>query len=301
MLFSLAGMSLARIADLSDSFGSRLPGFTSQWAVGIGLAVVIVVFLGLAASWIFDLNVAQFLGRGILVLLQLVFGAIILISSPILLAIVSAVRFLLQLLAPNLGEILEPADLDLSNQMLDDLQSQITDATRTDPRLFVMIGVLVLIVVVTIIQLRWRPFERITRGEEDSSNLEVNFRLPRTLKNIFPNRSRRKRRRTAKSLIAAARIRYTYAQLMDLCDKLGKPRPRSLTPTEFLPRMDSLFPPYHPELELITKAYNKVRYGELPETSKDIEDVLEAWKKISLFGKEILDERNKNLRRTASR
>ncbi|MEM5774968.1 MAG: hypothetical protein AAGU05_08215, partial [Anaerolineaceae bacterium] len=36
LLSSLAGLSLARVADLSDHYGGRLPGFNLQWAAGIG-------------------------------------------------------------------------------------------------------------------------------------------------------------------------------------------------------------------------------------------------------------------------
>lgn len=300
MLFNLAGLSLARIADLSDSYGGRLPGFNLQWAAGIGAAAILVVLLGWASSWLINLDVAQFLGRGLLVLLQLVFGAILLVLSPVLLAIVSAIQFLIQLLAPNLENLLEPAELEAGNQLLEDIQSQITDATHTDPRLFIMLGVLALIVIIAVLQLRWKPWQRLTRGEEGASDIDVEFSLPRAIRNLFPTRTGRKQRRTAKSLIAAARVRHIYAQLMDLCEKLGKPRPRSLTPNEFLPRMYTLFPLHEQELNLITSAYIKVRYGELPETSKEIEEVLDAWKKISLFGKEMLDERIKNLKRASN-
>lgn len=301
MLFILLGLSLARISDLSDTYGSRLPGFTPQWAAGIGLAAILVVVVGLGVSQIINLQVAKFFGRGLVVLLQLFFGAVVLITSPILLALLSVIRFLISLLAPNLGQLLDPAEMELGNQFLDDMQNQITDVTRTDPRLFVMIAVLALIIVLAIIQLRWNPFQRLARREEGASDLEINFKLPKNIRDLFPNRLRRKQRRSARSLIMAARIRYVYAQLMDLCDKLGKPRPRSLTPIEFLGRMHNIFPMHGAELSLITNAYVKIRYGELPETQKDIDEVMTAWKKVSQFGKEILDERRRNLRRTASR
>ena len=47
--------------------------------------------------------------------------------------------------------------------------------------------------------------------------------------------------RPARRLIAAARIRRIYTQLMDLCQALNNPRPESTTPYEFLPELGELF------------------------------------------------------------
>jgi hypothetical protein len=289
----LIALALARISDLSDSLGSRLPGFNLQWASGIGLAALCMVIISLLLSKIINLDVAEFLGSGLSLLIQLVVGAIVLITSPILLAVVAVIQFLFKLLAPNLNNMLNQTELDAGNKLLEDLQNQITKTTNFDPRLLIMIGVLLLIVILAILQLRWKPWQRITRGEDGLSETAGNFRLSNPLKNLFPSITQRRRRKSATSLIAAARIRHIYAQLMNLCEKLGKPRPRSLTPNEFLPQMYNLFPLNQKELGTITEAYINVRYGELPETNEDIREVLDAWQRISAFGKMTLDERSK--------
>ena len=54
---------------------------------------------------------------------------------------------------------------------------------------------------------------------------------------------------------------------------------------EFLPEMEELFPALSGELAEITGAYQKVRYGELPETSQDVEMVVMAWEKVKAAGK----------------
>jgi hypothetical protein len=87
-------------------------------------------------------------------------------------------------------------------------------------------------------------------------------------------------------LLAAARIRRIYAEMMELSDNLGKPRNPAKTPLEFLPALNELFPTLSVELANITQAYLQVRYGELPETRQEIEDVEKAWAIVHAQGQE---------------
>ena len=89
---------------------------------------------------------------------------------------------------------------------------------------------------------------------------------------------------------AAARIRQIYAGLMDLSARLERPRPEAQTPLEFLPALVALFDSQERELRLITEAYLRVRYGELPETRKEIDAVETAWKQIQAAGRRRLED-----------
>jgi len=93
--------------------------------------------------------------------------------------------------------------------------------------------------------------------------------------------------RPARRAIIAARIRRIYAQLLDLCAELGYPRPVSKTPLEFLPDMGELFIALIPQLDLITQTYVHVRYGEVPETSGEVEAIEAAWMQISEEGRRL--------------
>jgi hypothetical protein len=85
----------------------------------------------------------------------------------------------------------------------------------------------------------------------------------------------------------AARIRRIYILLMDLCEELGIPRPASKTPLEFLPEIGELFPAYISDLDLLTQAYVKIRYGELPETQKEVAAIETAWERIKEEGERL--------------
>ena len=86
--------------------------------------------------------------------------------------------------------------------------------------------------------------------------------------------------RPTRRLIAAARIRRIYTQLMDLCQALNSPRPESTTPYEFLPELGELFTAQTEDLRVITEAYVRVRYGEIPESKAEIEAVDSAWQRV---------------------
>lgn len=87
--------------------------------------------------------------------------------------------------------------------------------------------------------------------------------------------------------LAAAHVRRIYAELMDLFQALGRPRPLSRTPLEFLPAMKELLPAVREELDLITNFYTRVRYGDYPETMAEIEYVEKAWQLVLEEGKRL--------------
>ena len=65
----------------------------------------------------------------------------------------------------------------------------------------------------------------------------------------------------------------------------------SQTPLEFLPSLQGLFPDLMVELDTITEAYLRVRYGELPETASEVEYVERAWRLIQVEGQTKLREK----------
>jgi hypothetical protein len=89
------------------------------------------------------------------------------------------------------------------------------------------------------------------------------------------------RLRPAQRWMAAERIRRVYQQLMERCTALQHPRPPSTTPLEFLPELNELFPGKSDDLEIITRAYIRIRYGEYPETNQEVDQVELAWKRIA--------------------
>ena len=126
--------------------------------------------------------------------------------------------------------------------------------------------------------------------EEVATNLPLRaaLRFPRLFLRRFSGRLT-----SGGRLLAAARIRWAYAQLLGLCARLGKPRHASATPLEYLPLIQPLFSGEESTLETITQAYLKVRYGELPETYEEVQAVLLGWDRLQVQGKLLLKNQKK--------
>lgn len=95
------------------------------------------------------------------------------------------------------------------------------------------------------------------------------------------------RLRSGSRWLGAMRIRAIYARLMDLCDQMGAGRRKVETPTEFLTTLRQLFPQEDQETGLITEAYIRVRYGELPETHEQVKRVEDAWRTLKARAKDL--------------
>ncbi len=80
---------------------------------------------------------------------------------------------------------------------------------------------------------------------------------------------------------AAASVRRIYRQMLKTAEDVGFPRSESETPYEFLDTLAQAWPENTADSQLITQAYVKVRYGELPETQEELEALESAWQRIN--------------------
>ena len=78
----------------------------------------------------------------------------------------------------------------------------------------------------------------------------------------------------------AASIRRIYAQMVATAGRCGYPRADSETPLEYLPTLVEAWPDLGAQLGMITNAYIRAHYGELPETERELETIRMAWKRI---------------------
>lgn len=78
----------------------------------------------------------------------------------------------------------------------------------------------------------------------------------------------------------AASIRRIYRQMCAVADASGFPRLPTETPYEFLQTLAQTWPNNQQETRLITNAFVKVRYGELPESREELEEIRQAWRTL---------------------
>lgn len=78
----------------------------------------------------------------------------------------------------------------------------------------------------------------------------------------------------------AASIRRIYQQMSEAAAGAGFPRAASETPFEYLPTLAQVWPEHPGDSYLITQAYVRVRYGEIPETEAELDEIKAAWKRL---------------------
>jgi hypothetical protein len=289
-------MSASRISVIGTLRGGSVNPFDRRWFVG--MAAVMVFVVGFAAI------ISDFLSKSGFANFGSVFMGLF---ALIMVAILSPLIFILQYLFSNATGVssfareinrslieIRSAFSEVAGQLFDFLDR--AGIFGWAPRIKSVLLWSVILVAGFLILVgisRWLIKERPDRIEERESLMTrsgwlalllqaLQNRLQKMSEGLAGASNLRRRQR----LLAAARIRRIYAEMMELSDNLGKPRNPAKTPLEFLPALNELFPTLSVELANITQAYLQVRYGELPETRQEIEDVEKAWAIVHAQGQE---------------
>ncbi len=279
-LFFLAGLSsttLARMANLRinreiqrTSFGKRWLGFTGLVAVVIS-AIGFVIALLLAG---FGLEGAGQIIGGILAGI----GAVLV---TIMLPVLYVVEKILEGTAGAINSIFnQPKTVILQNSV-----SVVNDNTGkgTQPDLsqiaalldnlkyVVVVAVIAVIVFGIFMLLRNRAMSQIVEGEERESLDDADLRdsLGGLLRNGLAGLQNLLKTLgqfgVGRDLVNVLTIKRLYARLIAQAAEQGYSRGPAETPFEYQSALNKAFPGYSAEIELVTRAYVNVHYGELPD------------------------------------
>lgn len=78
----------------------------------------------------------------------------------------------------------------------------------------------------------------------------------------------------------AASVRRLYRQMCQAATTHGYPRGEAETPFEYLATLGRAWPEGTAEAQLLTAAYVRVRYGEVPETHEELAALKDAWRRL---------------------
>jgi hypothetical protein len=310
---SLIALGSARIFTITQLRGGTANPFDLRWFLGIFITTLVIVGLAGFLAWLFS-DRTSILG-GISSLAIGLFGIIMLI-------LVSPIIFLVE----RLSTAFPDASSTVQNMInaLGELRNTFSGLATNLSNIFNVPGLINWVQLLKPILLwgfvfavlaailfsisRWLFQERMSAQDERESiieNVDMIGMLRRAIRKRMDEFGQSLRSRTnlraGQRWLAAAKIRRIYSHLMELSTRLGETRPPAYTPIEFLPTLEGLLPEGADEMGVITDAYLRIRYGELPETNQEISLVEEAWERVNALGKEKYSQMSKNQRGVKSK
>lgn len=284
LFFALIGMSAARIASLGGERGGRIPRFGAGWFLSILFSAMGFVGLAIFIGWSASSRLVDWIIQGFIIIFAIISAGLVTLLAPLISMLsraIASIADILNQLAGRVGEIRLP-------KFMEDFMIQLGHVLeRAAPLLVAGRGLILVFIVLVVIAaillgLRFGILRHTTEEENDGETAESgsSSSLWQKLAQRLSSNLNALRMRSPGQVLAAARIRQIYRLLILYAKKRGLERQTSATPLEFLPQLALLFPELTIEIEQITLAYLRVRYGEYPETMQEVEKIQRAWEAI---------------------
>jgi hypothetical protein len=280
LFWALICMSATRITSLSDERSGRIPRFGSGWLLGILITALGFVGLAILAGWLASQRIVTWFISG----LALIFGAITALVFSLLTPLLTLLARFISEFIELLRQLVKRFSSTGVPETLQNLAEQLGQAVskaipfNIGSRMIIIAAVFFFIGFTLLLGIRFRAYQR-RMEEEENSQMDPSVgstTLQKMIQRLLPA-SLNIRLRSPGQILAAARIRYIYRRLIALSLKHGVERSPSVTPLEFIPQLSAIFPGETAAVELITAAYTRIRYGEYPETIREVEEVQRAW------------------------
>jgi hypothetical protein len=292
----LLSMGAARIATLIELRGGKQTLASRGWLVGLSISAVLVAGLSVLLSIILRGPIGQVVIHIFALILGLFSALMMLLLYPVALAIAYLIIYLQDRMLQTLLDSPLMNMLHQLQQIIDKLVNDNTPKLLAITRAIKPITMWTILIAITLgvaLAIGLRVYREIKHRMDNKTTQisaaevlqEVGKAARKRASELADELARRLRHTSAARWFRAARIRWVYTELMALCTRLKHPRHGAVTPLEFLPEMTILFPDHAADLDTITQAYLRVRYGEKPETSQEVKSVVEAWEKIKTSGK----------------
>ncbi len=294
--FGLLAVSMARAMSLREIWGEPL-SFGPRWTGAMVLAAGAVTMGGfLIAAMLSGLDAEQ-INSVVQPLITLFLLAFVLLMLPIFLILEPILRALIEALSSfgPLENVLQVPDVSSAVEQgqqpdtgpLAQMMRQVEHLINQLGGLQTCVGVFIVLLVVAAVLLTLRRRQRASLPlDEEREDLESDalgglrdmFRrglgaLNDALKSVGQFG-------LGRDLFAALTVRRVYTQMAALAARRGYPRTPSETPYEYQQTLAHAFPEGGAEVALITEAYVRVRYGEVPESAEALQAVVDAWQQL---------------------
>lgn len=289
----LLAVALTRIEEVARTEPSGAPPFGLNWIATLlatlGVAGVAVLLL----TRVLTVETVRWLLRPFAILLAVVFSAFGVLISLVVQYLVFPlfIRFFgsIPVEPPNLWPIEPFAEQKGPGRPIPPLNPELLHALR-----ILLVVALVLIAVWLLVRSfrGWRVRQYATAGGV-RERVTPRGTLAGDLAGFLRDGWRRLRRaadlRRRFRRYGTGSVRGIYANLLALLAAADHPRQPGQTPYEYEPIAGEVLPARKAEIEAITEAYVRVRYGELEVAPEELAHLQAAWKRIQADGEKLLE------------
>lgn len=291
MLFFLAGLTvitLVRAENVEQARSGNAATLNTNWFLVVsGAALLIIIVSTVISSVISGESLFAVMGWFSPLWRALQFGAavtgftLLQIAYPGLDFFALLVQFLSAIFGGILGQIsatlrdsgllegIAPPEIPTVEETIEVLEPTLGGKTLI---VIVMVGFVILIGLALARTYRKNTFS--TRETERSNKIHEESGEPGAGKRLL------ERFGLFRQWRAAASVRRIYRLMCKEAGTAGYPRSESETPYEYLPTLFKVWPAHAAETRLITEAFVRIRYGEVPETGEELEIIRNAWRTI---------------------
>jgi len=288
----LFAVALTRIEEVAQTDASGAAPLDLKWMITLGATLLAVGAVVLLAGQVITIDAVRWALRPLMTLLQIGLFVMVFLTTYVLMQF-------LPLLA-GLFDNLPRTELEETMQGWQDavrqpFEAEPTKGLQLSARLLEALQwtVIVLLVVVVLWLIarsfrRWRLEQSTTPGgvrESVSSEATLAADLAGFLREQW-GRLRDADLRRLFQRMGAESVHAIYGALLALMADAGHPRLPEQTPYEFNPVAEDVLPARRAELEAITEAYVRARYGELDVTAEELVHIQDAWRRILADAKE---------------
>ena len=282
----LLAVALTRIEEVAQTESGDAAPLDLKWMVTLAVTLLAVGALVLLAGHLITVDVIRWVLRPFVTILQAALFAVVFVTTAVLMLIlplltgwfdnIPATEF-----EDTMQQWRESAREPLQADSSEGLQ---LSATLLEALQWTVI-VLVLAVALWLIARsfrRWQLQQRTTPGgvrESVSSEATIAADLAGYLRDQWQRLRSADLRRLFQRL-GVESVYAIYGGLLTLMAEAGHPRLPEQTPHEFYPVAENLLPARRTELQAITDAYERARYGEIDITAEELAHIQEAWRRI---------------------
>ncbi|MBK8906078.1 MAG: DUF4129 domain-containing protein [Anaerolineaceae bacterium] len=293
---ALSAMVLTRAESIEKEQMAMLASLSPRWFGFVVVLSLVTIFVGGAAAVFVSGQPGETLGRGLAPLWNaLRWGStttgltVSYLIAPLLEPLDAFFQFIIRLYRAGFAILFEPnpdapPPPDSGAGLMEAFNEWLMNQEPGGPGLFsgvnwrlVILGVVLLIALIILVQFYRKNLVTQGSGRFGRILVDVTDRL-------IPARLRRDRTKATKegwrNWRAAVSIIKIYQQMIHLGSDIGYPRADSETPFEYVKTLITLWPNHKADVQLITRAYVRVRYGEFPETKQEFEAIKQAWERV---------------------